>query len=105
MYEFKLYLPITIMFFSLVYFMYFGLEITIGNIKLDRYTFKEKFKRLTIEILKGVFYIISLNLMFIGILEIRKSDINFANNLLKVLVILGVVVYFFKKLWINKKIQ
>lgn len=105
MYEFKLYLPITIMFFLLVYFMYLGLEIVIGSIKLERYTFKEKLKRLTIETLKGIFYIISLNLMLIGILEIGKSDINFANNLLKVLVILEVVVYFFKKLWINKKIQ
>lgn len=92
-------LNIVIPFTSLGYVFYIGLKLMQG--KANKYSLIEKIKRIIIDLLRFVLSVIISTLVFVGLLEIEKSNNIFALNLLNLIGILILSIIILNKLWID----
>ena len=94
-------IPITIS----VYVFYIGLKLMQGE--ATKYSLIEKIKRMIIDLLRIALSVIISTLVFVGLLEIEKSNNIFALNLLNLIGILILAIIILNKLlidnnWINR---
>ncbi|PWW92626.1 hypothetical protein [Clostridium perfringens] len=92
-------LNIVIHFTILGYVFYIGLKLMQG--KENKYSLIEKIKRIIIDLLRLVLTVIISTLVFVGLLEIEKSNNIFALNLLNLIGILMLAIIILNKLWID----
>lgn len=97
--NFRACLNIVIPFTSLGYVFYIGLKLMQG--KANKYSLIEKIKRIIIDLLRFVLSVIISTLVFVGLLEIEKSNNIFALNLLNLICILILSIIILNKLWID----
>ncbi|MDM0719031.1 hypothetical protein [Clostridium perfringens] len=88
-------IPITIS----AYVFYIGLKLIQG--KANEYSLIEKIKRMIIDLLRIALSVIISTLVFVGLLEIEKSNNIFALNLLNLIGILILAIIILNKLWID----
>lgn len=88
-------IPITIS----AYVFYIGLKLIQG--KANEYSLIEKIKRIIIDLLRVALSVIISTLVFVGLLEIEKSNNIFALNLLNLIGILILAIIILNKLWID----
>lgn len=81
------------------YVFYIGLKLIQG--KATKYSLIEKIKRMIIDLLRVALSIIISTLVFVGLLEIEKSNNIFALNLLNLIGILILSIIILNKLWID----
>lgn len=88
-------IPITIS----AYIFYIGLKLMQGE--ANKYSLIEKMKRMIIDLLRVALSVIISTLVFVGLLEIEKSNNIFALNLLNLIGILILAIIILNKLWID----
>ncbi|MDM0612409.1 hypothetical protein QTH09_15450 [Clostridium perfringens] len=82
-----------------VYVFYIGFKLMQG--KANKYSLIEKIKRMIIDLLRVALSVIISTLVFVGLLEIEKSNNIFALNLLNLIGILILAIIILNKLWID----